>query len=141
MVKLLVAGLAPQEVVPHLCGATLLPCQKKNGGLRPIAIGEVLRRLTSKCLSLLSCSDAVMSLTPLQLGVGIKLGCEAILHSVSSVVGDISSPELDRWTLMLDFSNAFNISRNCMFDEIRERIPSLSPWMERLWRPVYPASR
>ena len=32
---------------------------------------------------------------------------------------------------MLEFSNAFNnISRSCMFNEIRERIPSLSPWME-----------
>ena len=131
VVKLLVAGLAPQEVIPHLCGASLLPCQKKNGGLRPIAIGEVFRRLTSKCLSFLSRSEAVTSLTPLQLGVGTKLGCEAMVHSVSSVVGDISSPALDRWTLMLDFSNAFNnISRSCMFDEIRERIPSLSPWME-----------
>ena len=32
---------------------------------------------------------------------------------------------------LLDFSNAFNsISRECMFEEIRSRIPSLSRWVE-----------
>ena len=31
-----------------LCGASLFACEKKDRGLRPIAIREVLRRLTSK---------------------------------------------------------------------------------------------
>ena len=47
-VNLLVKGCTPPSVTPHLCGASLLACHKKNGGLRPIAVGEVLRRLTSK---------------------------------------------------------------------------------------------
>ena len=71
VVKLLVAGLAPQEVVPHasLRGHfTAVP--KEEWGPPPIAIGEVIRRLTSKCLSLLSRSEAVMSLTQL-LNVGV----------------------------------------------------------------------
>ena len=50
-VNLLAAGRAPPEVASFLCGATLLAVKKKSGGLRPIAVGEVLRRLTSKCLS------------------------------------------------------------------------------------------
>ena len=48
MVNLLCAGNVPPSVVPHLCGALLLPCLKKSGGLHPIAIGEVLCHLTSK---------------------------------------------------------------------------------------------
>ena len=51
VVKLLVAGLAPQEVIPHLCGASLLPCQKKNGGLQPIAIVEMAGLLTFSTFS------------------------------------------------------------------------------------------
>ena len=31
VVRLLVAGRTPQEVIPHLCGATLLTCEKKSG--------------------------------------------------------------------------------------------------------------
>ena len=35
------------------------------------------------------------------------------------------------WSLLLDFSNAFNnICREAMFLEFRKHIPSLSPWME-----------
>ena len=45
VVNLLCAGNVPPSVIPHLCW-DLLPCLKKSGGLRPIAIGEVLRRLT-----------------------------------------------------------------------------------------------
>ena len=131
VVRLLCAGRAPVEVVPHLCGATLLPCQKKGGGLRPIAVGEVLRRLTSKCLSHAVQSEAYSTLTPLQVGVGVKGGCEANVHSVSKVLEDPSISPDDSWTLLLDFSNAFNnIDRGCMFEEIRAHIPSLAPWTE-----------
>ena len=131
VVRLLAAGHSPQAVVSHLCGAILLARQKKGGGLRPIAVGEVLRRLTSKCLSRAVQDQAISSLTPLQVGVGVKVGCEAIVHSVAHVLEEPTIPPDNRWTLLLDFSNAFNsVHRGCMFEEIRTRIPSLAPWME-----------
>ena len=131
MVKLLCAGDTPAEVVPYLCGATILACQKKGGGLRPIAVGEVLRRLSSKCLSQAVQSDAFRSLTPLQVGVSVKAGCEAIVHSVTRTLEDPNIQPQERWTLLLDFSNAFNsISRGRMFEEVRARIPSIAAWME-----------
>lgn len=46
-VNLLAAGQTPKFIIPHLCGATLLPCRKKLEGHRPIAIGKVLCRLVS----------------------------------------------------------------------------------------------
>ena len=131
LVNLLCGGRTPPEVVPHLCGATLLACKKKSGGVRPIAVGEVLRRLTSKCLTHAVQEEAISVLTPLQLGVGVKGGCEAIVHSVNRVLEDDDIPPNKRWTILLDFSNAFNnISRNRMFEEIRSRIPRLAAWME-----------
>ena len=51
-VNLLTTGKAPHTINQRLCGATLLAIHKKNGGLRPIAVGEVLRRLVSKCLAI-----------------------------------------------------------------------------------------
>ena len=92
VVKLLCAGEANPEVAPYLCGATLLAIQKKGGGLRPIAVGETLRRLTSKCLSWAVQKAAYRTLTPLQLGVGVKCGCEAIVHSVSRTLEDHKNP-------------------------------------------------
>ena len=45
--------------------------------------------------------------------------------------GRSQHPPLERWTLLLDFSNAFkSINRDRMFQEIRARIPSMAAWME-----------
>ena len=108
--NLLAAGQSPSFVLPHLCGASLFAVRKKCGGFRPIAVGEVLRRLTSKCLANAARHSAFSSLTP-------------HLMSFSSIN--------QRWTLLLDFSKAFNcINREAMFAEIRHRIPSLSAWMD-----------
>ena len=75
-VNLMCAGKVPQAVVPYLCGATLLASKKTDGGLRPIAVGEVLRRLSSKCISKAVRLEAFEVLIPLQVGVGIQAGCE-----------------------------------------------------------------
>ena len=131
MVSLLCNGHAPSQIVPHLCGATLLPIQKKGGGLRPIAVGEIMRRLTSKCLSKCVKDEVFHTLTPLLVGVGVKVGCETVVHAVSRIQEDPTTQPSDKWTLLLDFSNAFNsISRSHMFEEIQARIPTLTPWME-----------
>ena len=39
-INLLAAGHAPPTITPHLCGASLLASKKKNGDLRPIAVGR-----------------------------------------------------------------------------------------------------
>ena len=44
------AGLVPLEMQPFLAGAYLIGLSKKDGGIRLIAIGDVYRRLTGKCL-------------------------------------------------------------------------------------------
>ena len=130
LVNLLAAG-TPEQVAPYLCGAILIPVKKKSGGLRPIAVGEVLRRLTSKCLSRAVQPDAIDILAPLQVGVGVKAGCEAVIHSVSHILEKPNLPLLSRWTLLIDFSNAFNsVSREHMFSSLRPTLPALSPWIE-----------
>ena len=131
VIQLLCAGHCPPDIMPHLCSATLLASKKKGGGLRPIAVGEVLLCLTSKCLSHLARSEAIETLTPLQLGVGVRVGCEVFVHAVNSVQRVANIPPREQWTLLLDFSNAFNsIDRHSMFLEVRARIPSLAAWIE-----------
>ena len=110
LVNLLCAGRAPPTILPFLCGASLLACNKKNGGLRPIAVGEVLRRLTSKCVSRAVQDDAIEILSPLQLGVGISVGCESIVHSVASLQEDSSVAPDSRCALLVDFSTRLLVS-------------------------------
>ena len=130
-INLLCQGKVPSEVTPHLCGALLLATRKKHGGLRPIAVGEVLRRLASKCVVQYTHQSAVDYLSPLQLGVGVSGGAESIVHAVRSVLLDDSVPSQDKFVLQLDFSNAFNtISRPHIFESIRSHLPSISAWVE-----------
>jgi len=84
---------------------------KNGGGVRLIAVGEVLRRLTSKLASSAVHRTAVEHLSPLQVGVGIKNGTEPVIHAVNNL---LSNEENRRNNVLLkvDLSDAFNhISR------------------------------
>ena len=129
IVNSLAAGRAPPPIIPHFCGATLLACKKRSGGHRPIAVGEMLRRLVSKCVAILVRSPTISLLSPLQLGVSVRGGCEAIVHATSHLMSSL--PDKQRWSLQLDFIKVFNnINRETMFAEFRHHLPGLSAWME-----------
>jgi hypothetical protein len=55
---------------------------KQGGGLRPIAIGETIRRLVSKCCCEATTEDAKVIFGPLQVGVATQGGAEASVHAV-----------------------------------------------------------
>ena len=50
VVQMLADGRASEPLAPVLGGAALMASEKKSGGILPIAVGEVLRRLTTKAL-------------------------------------------------------------------------------------------
>ena len=68
-ITLLMRGQAHADVSPWLCGALLMALPKKDGGLRPIAVGEVLRRLAAKTIRAAFQEQARNYLCPLQIGV------------------------------------------------------------------------
>jgi len=76
----LASGLVPKDVQPFLAGAYLIGLSKKDGGIRPIAIGDVYRRLTGKCLSSLILSEANNFFLPSQC-VCASGGGEAVVHA------------------------------------------------------------
>ena len=56
---------------------------------------------------------------------------ESIVHAVNCMQEDLNISLEKKWTLLLDFSNAFD-SINCgkMFEEVRTRFPSIGAWQE-----------
>src|SRR5689334_16214642 len=78
----LVAGRAPRELAPFIAGAPLMALVKNGGGLRPIAIGETIRRLVSKCCCDATTEEAKVIFGPLQVGVATQGGAEASVHAV-----------------------------------------------------------
>ena len=82
----LAAGKVPEQVRPFFCGARLVAGKKKDNSLRPIAIGNLLRRMVSKCFNNALAQKAADLLSPNQLGVGVRGGAEAIAHAVIEAV-------------------------------------------------------
>ena len=85
LINTLAAGNAPADVIPYLCGGNLFAALKKTGGHRPIAVGETVRRWTAKCVAKKGTSDTAEYLAPLQVGVGVKGGAEAVIHAANSL--------------------------------------------------------
>ena len=57
VVLLVMKGEIPEDVRPWVCGASLVALRKPNGSLRPVAVGETLRGLSSKvCVELMGSS-------------------------------------------------------------------------------------
>ena len=69
VVGLMAQGCVCGAAAPVLAGASLVAVPKPRGGVRPIAIGDVLRRLTGKCLMRLVRDEA-------------RSGSEAAVHTV-----------------------------------------------------------
>jgi hypothetical protein len=81
--NLFISGKFPNTIAPFYGSARLIPLVKKDGGVRPMAVGETLRRLACK-VALNSISAELPSFfRPSQLGVGTPYGVEAIVHSVA----------------------------------------------------------
>jgi len=127
----LLGGHADRRIAPWLVGAPLTALLKPAGGVRPIAVGEVLRRLVSR----LACAAVRPSLPPLflpsgQVGVGIPSGLEAAVHSVRMTIDQHAANE-DLCCLKVDMQNAFNeCRREAFLAETRHHLPELYAWVQ-----------
>lgn len=127
--NLMLSGKVCKEIVEFFYGATLCALSKKDGGIRPIAVGNSFRRLAAK-LGCMSVKDEIANLfNPIESGFGIKGGCEAIIHAVRTFL-NFNEENLANILLKIDFKNAFNsIERDDMLNQIKEHTPKLYPFL------------
>ena len=86
--------------------ANLTALRKKDGGIRTIAVGNILRRLASKVANHFASHKVSNLLRPVQLGVSVKNSCEAAVHSAR-----IITKSQNYILAALDIQNAFNSIR------------------------------
>ena len=128
VVNILASGKGPRSLSMHLAGASLVALAKENGDVRPIAVGEVLRRLTSKCLCSAVRSDAQRFFGSLQVGVACPLGLEAAIHTISQYC-ERNATSTSKIVMTIDFHNAFNsLDRNALLAACRRDFPTLAAW-------------
>ena len=80
----------------------LIPLNKCPG-VRPIGIGEVLRRIIGKAIMRTIKQDLQAAVGSLQLCAGQDAGCEAAVHAMSSIFSEDNTE-----AMLLDASNTFN---------------------------------
>ena len=88
----------PLTIEPILANR-LIPLDKGNGEVRPIGVGEVIRRIIGKCVTKVTKQDIVDACGSLQVCAGLTSGGEAAIHSI------FEADDTDA-VLLIDASNA-----------------------------------
>ena len=119
--------LASQHVDPvglmSLLNNRLIPLDK-NPGVRPIGVGEVLRRIIGRSLMTVLKSDITLAAGVSQVCAGHPSGCEAAIHALHKVFASISTDSV----LLVDADNAFNrLNRTVALHNIQYTCPPLAP--------------
>jgi len=133
------AGMIPKEILPLFASCRLIALQKseKKGYLRPIAIGNSLRRIIAKCAFSNIIQQCHEYFVPNQMGVGIPAGLETVIHAVRDIYVKINNED-EYKNLMIfkvDFCNAFNLcDRKTMLNIVRRDFPQIYKWTESMNR-------
>jgi hypothetical protein len=87
--------------------ASRLIALDKCPGVRPIGVGETLRRLLAKCVLAVAGEEAKLACGAEQVCAGMEGGIEAAIHAAKELVAQHQSEE-DWDFLLIDARNAFN---------------------------------
>ncbi len=126
--------LASEHVDPAgidaLLNNRLIPLDK-NPGVRPVGVGEVLRRIIGKSILAILGKDVSKIAGARQLCAGQPGGCEAAIHALRQVFADVGTDAV----LLVDADNAFNrLNRAVALHNIRYICPPLSTIVINFYR-------
>ncbi|KAL5479231.1 hypothetical protein EMCRGX_G022727 [Ephydatia muelleri] len=103
----------------------------KCPGVRPIGVGEIVRRIISKAVLYVIKSDVLEAARSLQLCSGHETGCEAAIHSMCRIFHDAMTEAV----LLVDADNAFNsLNRKVALLNIHQLCPSLATILTNTYR-------
>ena len=131
--NVLLTGTLPPETSPYFAGASLVALRKTRPDepldVRPIAVGEVFRRLVGKCVCHITSQKAREILQPAQFGVACPLGTEKVVHQIHDLISEHWDND-DFAFMKVDYKNAFNsVSRQLVINECQKHFPELIPWV------------
>ena len=100
-------------------------------GVRPIGVGEVLRRIIGKAVMRIIGRDLQQAAGSSQLCAGQMGGCEAAVHAMKQI---FDLPEVDG-VLLVDAKNAFNeLNHQVTLRNVEVLCPSLAPILINTYR-------
>ena len=125
MAKILcIEQIKDHDSLDPLMACRLIPLNK-NPGLRPIGIGECIRRIIGKAVTNILKVDIQEQAGSLQLCSGVKSGIEANIHAMRSIYEDANTHGL----IQIDARIAFNmLNRKNMNQSIKILCPELATY-------------
>ena len=103
----------------------LIPLDK-HPGLRPIGVGEVLRRIARKVVMMVMKEDIKKASGCLQLCTVQEVGCEAAIHAMHKVFEYNETEAM----LIVDEENAFSsINRKALLHKIEYLCPAIATYL------------
>ncbi len=117
----------PKLLTPFL--SCRLVAIDKNPGVRPIGIGEIVRRIIAKAALTIIKPDILDTVGCRQLCVGQMAGVESGVHSIRELYKDNEA------VLLVDASNAFNsLNRRVALHNVRALCPSFATILVNCYR-------
>ena len=133
-----VADVARRLATEHVDPAGLLPLLNnrlipldKDPGVRPIGIGEVLRRIIGKSILWILKKDIMQAAGATQVCAGQSAGCEAAIHALRQIFEVMGTDGV----LLVDADNAFNrLNRAVALHNIQYTCPLLATTIINFYR-------
>ena len=123
-----------EDIRSWVCGVSVMALRKLDRSLRPVAVGETLRGLSSKLAVDLTDSSVRSIPEPVQVGVQTKDGHEAVVHTTRQRTKTFCD-DPDRVLVLIDLANAFNcVSRGAVLSAVRRHFPWLATWADTCCR-------
>ena len=109
----------------------LIPLDKGECAVRPIGVGEVLRRIMAKCVMKILKHEVIDASGSLQVCAGLKCGSEAAIQAMCKM---FEADDNDA-VLLIDASNAFNsLNRSATLHNLRILCPTLATFAINTYR-------
>ena len=124
--EIVLKAKVPDQLTPYFYGSNLIALRKKDGGIRPIAVGNTLRRLIAKACVFTLGDDIGAFFFPNQLGCGTARGAEIAGHAARRY----SELAAGNVLLKIDFKNAFNtVRRDFLLAKVKSSFPAIYPFV------------
>ena len=102
-----------------------------NPGVRPIGVGEILRRIIGKVVVGNIREDIINAAGPLQTCAGLKSGIEASIHAMRKIFQEDQTEGI----LLVDAENAFNnLNRKAALHNIKELCPPFFRYLSNTYK-------
>ena len=134
--KVLATESVHPDCLTEYIACRLVPLDKGNTsenepGVRPVGVGEVLRRIVGKLVIGVIKDDITTAAGPLQTCTGIKAGIEASIHAMRCVYEQDETEAI----LLVDAENAFNnLNRKAALKNIKEICPPLYQYLDNTYQ-------